>query len=148
MSEPWPGAPLDAHVVADYDYAVLVLSGAVTPGCAGALRTALLESEKHDHGHVIVDVRHVEGMNREAVKALLWELGRAFDEGRTLRLVVRDDYQKRYLNSLGLAGMLPVHPSIADAMSAVDAVQTAQLATEHVIKLDVEAASRPEQSEL
>ena len=135
-----PRVPLDAHVVPDDDYAILVLSGRVHDGCAETLKAALLASEKHDHGHIIVDVRHLEGMTREAVKALLWELGRAFDDGRSLRLVVRDAQQQRSLNNLGLTGMLPVHPTLADAMTAVDTVATAQLATAHVIDLDIEAS--------
>ena len=132
-----PPPILDAFVVEDFDYAILVLNGEVHEGCAPVLRSALLASEKHDHGHIIVDVRHVERVNREAVKALLWELGRAFDDGRTMRLVVRDEHQQRYLNGLGLAGMLPVHATLADAMTAVDTVETAQLATEHVIDIDM-----------
>src|SRR6478735_9617011 len=132
-----PGSTLDAHVVNDDAYAILVLSGTVSAGCAWQLKDALLASEKHDHGHVIVDVRHVQGMTREAVKVLLWELGRAFDDGRTLRLVVRDAHQKLSLDGIGIAGMLPTHESLRDAMAAVDAVERAQDSTEHVIDLDM-----------
>jgi anti-anti-sigma regulatory factor len=113
---------LDAHVLSEMEHAILVLTGQVHEGSGDVIRAALLESEKHDHGHVIVDVRHVTGMNRDAVKALLWELGRAFDQHRTLRLVVRDQHQKRYLDSLGLAGMLPTHPTLTDAVEAVDTI--------------------------
>jgi anti-anti-sigma regulatory factor len=111
---------LDAHVVKSDRYAILVLTGRVAPGSEGALRDALLESEHRDHGHVIADVRLVTEMSREAVKVLLWELGRAFEDRRTLRLVVRDVYQKRHLDGLGLSGMLPTHASLEEAMAAVD----------------------------
>ena len=124
---PSPGTDLDAHVVNSDDYAILVLIGRVTPGSENLLRTVLLESEKRDHGHVIADVRQVTEMSREAVKVLLWELGRAFDDRRTLRLVVRDVYQKRFLDSLGLAGMLPTHASLEEAMAAVDVIERPRL---------------------
>ena len=82
-------------------------------------------------------------MTREAVKVLLWELGRAFDDGRTVRLVVRDVHQKRSLDGLGIAGMVPTHESLHDAMAAVDAAMAAEQATERVIRLDIEEARRP-----
>src|SRR6478736_5568714 len=132
-----PASTLDAHVVNDDAYAIHVRSGTVSPGCSWQLKDALLASEKHDHGHVIVDVRHVQGMTREAVKVLLWELGRAFDDGRTLRLVVRDAPQKLALDAIGLAGMLPTHENLRDAMAAVDEVLAAHDSTEHVIDLDM-----------
>ena len=36
------------------------------------------------------------------VKALLFALGQALDRGRTLRVVVRDDHQRRFLHNVGL----------------------------------------------
>lgn len=134
------GSTLEAHVVGSDDYAILVLSGTVNAGCSWQLKDALLSSEKHDHGHIIVDVRQVGGMTREAVRVLLWELGRAFDDGRTVRLVVRDLHQKRSLDGLGLAGMLPTHESLHDAMGAVDVALAAEASTERVIRLDIESA--------
>jgi anti-anti-sigma regulatory factor len=113
---------LHAYVLDDPDHAILVLTGTVVPGCESLLRAALLESERHDHGHVIVDVRHVTGMSKETVKVLLWELGRAFDDHRTLRLVVRDSHQKAFLDGLGLAGMLPTHTTLEEAMAAAEAL--------------------------
>ena len=113
-------SPLQTHVLPG-EYAILVLSGLVTEGCSWQLKDALLRSEQRDHGHVIVDVRQVRGMTREATRVLLWELGRAFDDGRTVRLVVRDVHQKRAMDGLGLAGMLPTHESLEDAIGAVDA---------------------------
>jgi len=117
---------VDTYVLPDAEHAVLVLTGVVVTGCGTDIRRALLESERHDSGHVIVDVRHVAGIDREVVNALLWELGRAFDEDRTMRLVVRDDHQEHFLNRRGVSGMIPVHTSLAAAMAAADkAEQTA-----------------------
>jgi anti-anti-sigma regulatory factor len=118
---------LSAHIVGDDEHAILVLTGHVQPGCDAMLRAALLESEKRDHGHVVVDVRDVSGMSREAVKTLLWELGRAFEQDRTLRLVVRDLHQKHFLDDLGLAGMLPTHATLDEAIAAAARHRTIDL---------------------
>lgn len=142
MTSASAGSTLDAYVVGDDTYAILVLAGIISAGCSWQLKDVLLASEKRDHGHVIVDVRNVQSMTREAIKIFLWELGRAFDDGRTLRLVVRDEHQKRALDGMGIAGMLPTHLTLQDAMLAVDEVQAAHNATEHVIDLDMHPNSR------
>ena len=39
--------------------------------------------------------------------------------------------------AFGIAGMLPTHETLRDAMAAVDEVELAQGSTEHVIELDM-----------
>jgi len=114
---------LDAYVLPDRQHAVLVLTGSVEAGAGAVMKTALAESEHHDSGHVTVDLRHVTGVNSDVVGALLWELGRAFDENRTLRLVVRDEHQHHFLNRTGLHGLVPVHASLEAAMSAAESAE-------------------------
>jgi len=113
----------DAYVVPDRQHAVLVLTGSVEAGAGGVMKAALAESEHHDSCHVTVDLRHVTGVNSDVVGALLWELGRALDENRTLRLVVRDEHQPPFLNRTGLHGLVPVHTSLEAAMSAAESAE-------------------------
>jgi anti-sigma B factor antagonist len=118
-----------AYVLPDPDHAVLVLTGDVEAGCADRLREALAESECHDRGHVIVDLRQVSGMSATMVSTLLWELGRAFDDDRTMRLVIRGEHQIHILDQRGLAGMVPVHTTLDAAMKAADAASAGGLTT-------------------
>src|SRR5690606_6738402 len=109
----------DAYVLPDPDRAVVVLNGDVGPGTGDAVRTALVEAEHHDNGHVIVDIRHIP-VTQEIANALMWELGRAFNEDRTLRLVVRDDHRAAFHQRRWLGGLVPTHTSLADAIQAAD----------------------------
>lgn len=109
---------IDVVLLDDRRYAVVVLSGRVEPGCGAALTGSLRVCAR---AHTIVDLRHVTGLTPEAVKALLSALGCALDHRRTLRLVVRDDRQRRFLTGLGLSGMMPLHDTIGEATEAVEA---------------------------
>ena len=111
---------IDAYVLPDTEHAVVVLTGVVEQGCGAEVRRALRESERHDSGHVIVDLRQLRAIDREVVNALMWELGRAFDDDRTLRLVVRDEHQEHFVNSRGAGGMIPVHTSLEAAMTTAE----------------------------
>lgn len=124
---------IDAYVLPDPEHAVIIVTGTVEPGCGAEVRRALVQSESHDRGHIIVDIRQLGTINPEVVDALMWELGRAFDEDRTLRLVVRDDHQAHFLNRHGARGMVPVHTSLAVAISAAErAAQTEGVRTQVV----------------
>jgi len=108
---------IEAIHLRDRRHAIVVLTGTPEPGCGRTLGQSLQVSAR---AHTIVDLRQVEGITPEAVKPLLSALGQAIDRGRTLRVVVRSDRQRRFLEALGLKGMIPMHDSIAEAVSAAD----------------------------
>lgn len=110
---------IDALLVNDRRHAVVVVTGHVEDGCGALLRSKLRICARL---HTVVDLRQVDGVSTEVAKALLWALGCALDHGRTVRLVVRDERQRRLLAGLSLNAMMPVHSTIAEATQAIDAV--------------------------
>ena len=66
---------------------------------------------------VVLDLEAVTFIDSTAVSALLREHGRAQDEGLSLRLAAAPGAVDRVLEMLGVAGALPVHGTVAEAVA-------------------------------
>lgn len=108
----------DAHLVEEPDHAIVFVTGRAGAEQGAPLKAALAEAEHLDHGNIIVDLRHVSALGDDALRALLWELGRAVDSGRSLRLVVTDPRYLRAISHLGMNGTMPIHPTVTEARRA------------------------------
>jgi hypothetical protein len=108
---------IDVTVVTENRHAVVVVTGTGEAGCRAEMERSLRVGAR---AHTVVDVRQLDTMTPDVAKALLAGLGVALDHRRTLRLVVRDDLQRRTMAGYGLAGLLPMHTTIAEATAAIE----------------------------
>jgi anti-sigma B factor antagonist len=88
---------------------------------ADGLRAALLESARHGHGRLVVDMSRTEFCDTAGLHALVAAHKRALAEGGELRLVVAGAAVQRIFAITGLNRVIPGFTSVQEALKHMPA---------------------------
>lgn len=99
--------------------AVVTAAGEVDMTNAEALRDALLSALNAGAAGLIADMTQVTFLDSAGVTALVRAARRATATGATLRLAVAAPAVLRVLSLVGIDRLIPVYPSLTDAMASL-----------------------------
>jgi anti-anti-sigma factor len=99
--------------------AVVTVAGEVDITNADGLRDALLSALNAGAADLIADMTQVTFLDSAGVTALVRAARRATATDATLRLAVRAPAVLRVLSLVGIDRLIPVYPSLADAMASL-----------------------------
>jgi anti-sigma B factor antagonist len=102
----------------DSDCVILTVGGEVDLATAPQLRAKLTDLVDNGAGSVVVDLTPVAFMDATGLEALLAGRRRARARGRSIRLVCPEGQVLRVLRLTGIATVVPIYSSLAEALGA------------------------------
>lgn len=94
---------------------VVVAHGSLDGRAAGELRDVLLPLAAAGRGGVILDLGDAHGIDAHALAIVTCAAQVVKQRGRTLPVVTRSPFFRRLVQEAGVADLLELHPSLAEA---------------------------------
>ena len=104
---------------------VMTVRGSLDLDSAAVLTTTLDQVLERPQPHIVVDLSEVEFCDSTGLGALVVGHRRARGAGGWVRLAAPGAWMGHLLDTAGLAGRIPVYPSVAEALADRDAASPA-----------------------